>query len=105
MADESKTQLAILRFSGELSTKARATRYQFTRRLLHNLRDALESQGIEPRIEVSHDRIFVLLPPDADADALSRVFGVQSISLAERRSAGDLATIVGHGEELFREQG
>ena len=104
MADESRTQLAILRFSGELSTKARATRYQFTRRLLHNLRDALESQGIEPSIEVSHDRIFAQLPPNATADALARVFGVQSISLAERRSAGDLATIVQHGEELFREQ-
>jgi len=58
MAEESRKQLAILRFSGELSIKARATRYQFTRRLLHNLRDALESQGIEPSIEVSHDRIF-----------------------------------------------
>ena len=50
MADDSKTQLVILRFSGELSTKARATRYQFTRRLLHNLRNALESQGIEPQM-------------------------------------------------------
>jgi thiamine biosynthesis protein ThiI len=104
MAEESKQQLAILRFSGELSTKARATRYQFTRRLLHNLRDALESQGIEPHIEVSHDRIFVLLPPSASEDALARIFGVQSISLAERRSAGELATIVRHGEELFRER-
>jgi thiamine biosynthesis protein ThiI len=104
MADESKTPLAILRFSGELSTKARGTRYQFTRRLLHNLRDALESQGIEPHIEVSHDRIFVKLPPGADGEALSRVFGIQSTSFAERRSASDLAMIVEHGEELFREQ-
>jgi thiamine biosynthesis protein ThiI len=104
MTDESNEQLAILRFSGELSTKARATRYQFTRRLLHNLRDALESHGIEPSIEVSHDRIFVHLPPGANADSLARVFGIQSISLAKRRSAGDLAAIVEHGEELFREQ-
>jgi thiamine biosynthesis protein ThiI len=103
MADESKTQLAILRFSGELGIKARATRYQFIRRLLHNLRDALESRGIEPNIEVSHDRIFARLPPGADAGVLARVFGVQSISLAEKRIAGDLETIAEHGEDLFRE--
>jgi thiamine biosynthesis protein ThiI len=104
MADESKTQLAILRFSGELSTKARATRYQFTRRLLHNLRDALASEGIEPRIEASHDRIFASLPPGASEAVLTRVFGVQTISRADRRSADDLAAIVHHGEELFRER-
>jgi thiamine biosynthesis protein ThiI len=104
MDEASSAQLAILRFSGELGTKARATRRQFTRRLLHNLKDALESQGVEPSIEVSHDRIFARLPLGADADALARVFGVQSVSLAERRSAGDLAAVVEHGEEIFREQ-
>jgi thiamine biosynthesis protein ThiI len=104
MADDADSQLAILRFSGELSTKARATRYQFIRRLLHNLRNALESEGIEPRIEVSHDRIFAQLPEAAKEDVLTRIFGVQSVSRAERRSAGDLAAIVRQGEELFRER-
>ncbi|MBW2290061.1 MAG: hypothetical protein JRG90_19880, partial [Deltaproteobacteria bacterium] len=56
-AKDPRSQLAILRFSGELSIKARATRYRFTQRLLQNLRNALESQGIEPEIKVSHDRI------------------------------------------------
>ena len=40
-ASERAPRLALLRFSGELSTKARATRLQFRSRLTQNLRDAL----------------------------------------------------------------
>jgi thiamine biosynthesis protein ThiI len=104
MSMESSSQFAILRFSGELSTTARPTRYRFTQRLLQNLRDALESESIEPEIEVSHDRIFVRLPAGADVDVLTRVFGIQSVSCAQRRAAPELADIVRHGEELFRER-
>jgi len=104
MDTETKSQLAILRYSGELSTKARATRYQFIRRLLQNLRDALQSEGLAPRIRPSHDRIFVELPPNASPEVLTRIFGIQSISLAERRAASDLSAIVRCGEELFRER-
>ena len=84
MANETQAQLVILRFSGEMGTKARATRYQFNRRLLQNLRDALLACGFEPRIEFSRDRIFVELPPDADPSVLTRVFGIQSVSHAPR---------------------
>jgi thiamine biosynthesis protein ThiI len=104
MAQDPRSQLAILRFSGELSTKARATRYRFTQRLLQNLRNALESQGIEPQIKVSHDRIFVKLPRGTTEDVLTRVFGIQSISCAERFAVAGLADIVRHGEALFRER-
>jgi thiamine biosynthesis protein ThiI len=104
MDSQTKSQLAILRYSGELSTKARATRYQFIRRLLQNLKDALESEGFRPRIRPSHDRIFVELPPGASPEVLTRIFGIQSISLAERRVASDLPAIVRQGEELFRER-
>jgi len=103
MTDEADSQLTILRYSGELSTKARPTRYQFTQRLLRNLRDALESQGIEPKVEVSHDRIFVRLPPGVEEDGLARVFGIQTISRAEKRRAPDLAALVEQGEALFRD--
>jgi len=103
MSRHPKSQLAILRFSGELSTKARATRYRFTQRLLQNLRDALESQGIEPGIEISHDRIFVELPEGASEEVLTRVFGIQSVSRAERCEVAGLADIVRHGEARFRE--
>jgi len=103
MTNASGSRITILRYSGELSTKARPTRYQFTQRLLANLRDALEAQGVEPRIEVSRDRIFVTLPPGVAEDGLARVFGVQSLSRAERHPAPDLASIVRHGEAIFRE--
>jgi thiamine biosynthesis protein ThiI len=96
-------QLTILRYSGELSTKARPTRYQFTQRLLHNLRNAVESHGAEADISVSHDRIFARVPEGPAEAALTRVFGIQTISRAEKRSACDLEAIVRHGEELFRD--
>jgi len=104
MPREDHSQLAILRFSGELSTKARATRYRMTQRLLQNLRDALESEGIEPEIEISRDRIFAWLPRGASHEVLTRVFGLQSISVAERRDVAGIDDLVRHGESLFRER-
>ncbi len=104
MGAAANPQLALLRFSGDIGTKARATRFQFVQRLIANLRDALVSQGVEPRIRDSHDRIFVELPNAECAAALSRVFGIQSISLVEKRPAGNLKELVEAGEELFRDR-
>ncbi|MEE9609452.1 MAG: tRNA uracil 4-sulfurtransferase ThiI [Myxococcota bacterium] len=97
-------QLALLRFSGDVGTKARATRFRFQGRLLQNLRDALRSAGVAPRVRVSRDRIFVEVPNRAAVEALARVFGVQSISLVECRTATRLEEITSAGEELFRER-
>ena len=104
MGDDAGAQLVLLRFSGDISTKARATRHQFVRRLLHNLRDGLDSQGIAPRVRLSHDRIFVELPPGADPTVLTQVFGIQSISVVEERVPADLESIVTRGEALYRER-
>jgi thiamine biosynthesis protein ThiI len=98
------THLALLRLSGDISTKARATRHQFVGRLLHNLRDALASEGLPQRIRVSHDRLFAELPDGADPGFLARVFGVQSVSVVERHPAGSLAAVVEAGVSLFRER-
>ena len=38
------TQLVLLRFSGDIGTKARATRGQFVRKLTANLQDAILQQ-------------------------------------------------------------
>jgi thiamine biosynthesis protein ThiI len=97
-------QLALLRFSGDIGTKARATRFQFVTRLIANLRDALVSEGVEARIRDSHDRIFVELPSAECAAALTRVFGIQSISLVERRPASSVKELVDAGEALFRDR-
>ncbi len=104
MGDDASARLVLLRFSGDISTKARATRHQFERRLLHNLRDALASRGFDPRVRLSHNRIFVELPPGADPTVLTQVFGIQSISLVEERVPAKLDTIVRRGESLYRER-
>ncbi len=99
-------QLVALRLSGEVSIKAKATRRQFVTRLVRNLKDALASEGLAPRVRRTHDRIFAELPPGdaaAGAAALSRVFGVQSLSLVERRSATTVEEVVAAGVELFRD--
>lgn len=94
-------RLALLRFSGDISTKARATRAQFVRRLVRNLRDALVAEGIEPDLRVTRDRITARLPEGRGLEALSRVFGIQSVSLVERREVRTLDDVVREGAELF----
>lgn len=80
-------RLLILRQSGDFYTKARKTRLRFQNRLHKNLRDALRSHGIENRFEPTWSRSYVATPDaetaDAAAEVLSRVFGVQSVSVAE----------------------
>jgi thiamine biosynthesis protein ThiI len=91
----------LVRFSGDITIKARGTRFQFVRRLLANLRDALESEGCAPRLRLSHNRILIEVPEPSALPALARVFGVQSLSLVERRVPTQLAAIVAAGVECF----
>jgi thiamine biosynthesis protein ThiI len=112
MGEELSPRLALLRLGGEIGTKARVTRRRFRQRLIHNLRDALHSSGIPAQIEVSHDRLYAHLPepPPGQAEApphdhpLLRVFGIQSVSFAQRHPAPDLASVVRTGEALFRDR-
>ena len=101
------TQLVAMRLSGEVSIKAKATRRQFVTRLVRNLKDALASEGLPPLVRSTHDRIFAELPRDdsaAGAAALARVFGLQSLSLVERRTATNVDEVVAAGVELFGER-
>ena len=95
--------LALLRLSGEISTKARETRFRFVSQLLRNAGDALRSEGIGYSLSRRHDRIFVELAEARGAAALARVFGVQSVSLAERGPGTSLEAIASRGGELFAE--
>jgi thiamine biosynthesis protein ThiI len=98
-----EARIAVLRLSGELSTKARATRRRFVAQLAHNLREALASEGIAAHVERAHERVY-LAPADARAtEVAARVFGVQSLSLAERVGFRDLGELVAVAEERFRE--
>jgi len=101
VADSPTPQLALLRFSGEIGTKARATRSQFVQRLIANLRDALLAEQLEPRIRDTHNRIFVELPDAASASVLTRIFGIQSISLVECCPADSIERLVDAGEAWF----
>jgi len=100
---EQTPRLALLRLSGEIGIKARATRMQFRKRLVQNLRDALVSEGLPPRLEVSHDRLYVELPSHVTLEdhALARVFGVSSLSLVERHPVTALPDVVRIGAALF----
>ncbi len=100
---EQTPRLALLRLSGEIGIKARPTRMQFRKRLVRNLRDALTSEGLPPRVEVSHDRLYVELPAHTRLEdhALARVFGISSLSLVERHPVTALADVVRTGVALF----
>lgn len=95
--------LVLLRFSGELSTKARATRRQFVTQLLRNVKDALASEGYQGEIERHHDRIFVEVSGPEAIDVLARVFGLQSLSPAFRAPGSSLGEVVSAGHEIFRD--
>ena len=103
MGGDPGVQLVLLRFSGDISIKGRATRHQFVRRLLHNLRDAITAQGLPPRVRMAHNRIFVELPAGAPVEPLARVFGAQTLSPVEARPAGSLEEVVASGVEIFGE--
>lgn len=97
--------LLILRLAGDFYTKARNTRLRFQRRLTQNIRDALKSHGIPHRLETTWSRYYLTIPdtasPAAAMEILLRVFGVQSVSLVERRSWETLEDVVRQGVELF----
>jgi thiamine biosynthesis protein ThiI len=98
---DATSQLVLLRYSGDLTTKAPATRRRFTDQLLRNLRDAADAEGATLKLRPTRDRIFAELFPATAAAALARVFGVQSLSLVEARPWQNLSDLVEAGVELF----
>jgi thiamine biosynthesis protein ThiI len=96
--------MILVRYSGEIATKARMTRIQFTRRLVDNLRDALGAEGIPARVRREWNRVHIATEDPADADVVCRVFGIQSISVGEYRRWETLDDIVSAGREIFRPQ-
>ncbi len=99
------SSVLLVRFSGDLTTKAPATRRRMTSRLIENLRTSIKSAGREGRVVRDRNRLFIELvpvasqstpealceagPSDATPDdsamaaRLARVFGVQSVSVAK----------------------
>jgi len=95
--------VVLIRLSGELSTKARPTRRAFVNQLTRNVRDALASEGIEGAVARRHDRIVVEAADPRAPEVMARVFGVQSLSRAERHPVASLEELVALGVERFCE--
>lgn len=95
--------ILILRLSGDFYTKARKTRLRFFRRLVANLEAALAAHGIPFRLEKTWSRLYLETPDPGAAEVAARVFGVQSVSLVERRSWEELEDVVAQGTGFFRE--
>ena len=93
----------LVRYSGDLTTKARATRQRFTTRLTHNLKDALGEAPGTSSLQRTRDRILIETSEPIDPAPLARVQGIQSISLAERWEWSTLQDLVAAGCELFSE--
>ncbi|WP_420440751.1 tRNA uracil 4-sulfurtransferase ThiI [Candidatus Palauibacter sp.] len=94
---------ALVRFSGELSTKARRTRSRFQNRLAANLRDAFDAEGIDAVLESGWSRFHIEGPNSSFLDPLLRTFGVSSCSVLAGECEADLDTIVATGSALFAE--
>jgi len=105
-ADPQARSTVLLRFSGDVTTKAPPTRRRFLQRLASNIKDALSSQDIEHRINRTHDRIFVDFPQPREKDAveaLGRIFGVQSLAVVEKHGWETLDDLVETGKAIFSE--
>jgi len=96
-----ETNIYLLRFSGEVGTKARKTRQRFTDRLVTAIEDGLTTAGIEHRVDRRWSRLFVHAEDPRSEPILRRMFGVQSLSPAVLRRWQDLDDIVAQGAEFF----
>ena len=100
------TRLLLLRFSGDLTTKADATRRRMTSRLIENLRASIKASGRKARVMRDRNRIFVELeqgpgPSDDEmASRLARVFGIESVSLSHVEEWSSLEDVVRAGREF-----
>lgn len=107
-ADET---LLLVRMSGDLTTKADATRRRMTSRLVENLRASIRTSGRTGRVHRERNRLYVRLDRPADPAApdddemarrLARVFGVQAVARCEAAPWRDLDDVVRAGEGFGR---
>ena len=103
-AQSAEKRLWLLRFSGDLTTKAPATRRRMTSRLIENLRASIRSSGRKAKIVGDRNRLFVEIeasgagPSDEEmAIRLARVFGIQSVSITQSHTWQTLEDVVAAG--------
>lgn len=96
-----KTDTYLLRFSGEIGTKARRTRARFSERLAESIEEALAGAGLDFQLDRRWSRFFVSCASAEALPILRRVFGLQSVSPAIVRPWTDLDDIVARAAEFF----
>jgi len=111
--EDTDTRLLLLRFSGDLTTKATATRRRMTSRLIENLRASIKESGRKAKVTRDRNRIFVELKPgpgpgpgpsdDEMATRLARVFGIESVSLTHVVEWSTLEDVVEAGQKFGEE--
>src|SRR6056297_3082860 len=93
--------LMMLRLCGEVTTKSRGIRQAFNRRLVRNIKDALEREGIEAKVRDKWYRIDVATEDRRAMEVAQRIFGIQGISWTQSYQWETLDDVVAIGEELF----
>jgi thiamine biosynthesis protein ThiI len=96
-------RVAMIRMTGELTTKSRRTRSRFQRVLARNLREALAGSAPGSVLREGWSRLFATVPEGGSLDPLSRVFGVSSFSVLDGGCQADLERIVTCGSDLYGE--
>jgi len=96
--------LILIRFSGDIATKARGTRAHFQRLLARNIKDALSSEGVQYDLKLDWSRFFIETEDPRALEVLPRVFGIKSVSHVEARPVSRLDDVVCEGEALFKEK-
>ncbi len=100
----SEQRLILARLAGEMAIKSRRTRSSFQKRLVRNLRDALDTTGAPHSVEDDWTRILIR---SASADApslLAHVFGLSSFSPVDATVPAELDAIIRCGFELYGER-
>ena len=100
-------QLLLVRFSGDITTKAEATRKRFLQRMARNIKDALKTSGAQHTVTRTRDRIFVSLEGkdiERGATDLQRIFGIQSLAPVKELAWDSLEGLVRDAEIFFRDR-
>ncbi len=93
----------IIRYS-EIGLKGKKSRRQMESRLVGNVRNALETRGLNADVRCVFGRIYVESDEAIIGDLLSRIFGIKSYSRAIKNRWNSLDEIVDNAEKIFSDQ-
>jgi thiamine biosynthesis protein ThiI len=96
-------RIAMIRLTGELTTKSRRTRARFQRRLSRNIKAAFAASGQKCELRESWSRLLLSIGAGGSFEPLGRVFGISSYSVLDGICEADLGEIIQMGTELYSE--